>query len=318
MSKYKDINTGEEYDEIPIGKVQPIIVNGQPVTERAYNKYYNSHPIQLEEYIVTPQKENSTTLAAYYDRMAGMTPNNYINHVNNTYNDNRIRRSNYWEGIFNVASPSQIFGAYVDYQQGERPFLEGLWYGNSGWVPDNFANKYPRISTLANMIVDGTLGHGINTFYKWGTTQKLIGEGASKRAYSSPFSRKVYFEGADPAYIQEQNNFPGSLQYKLERYDIDGKPIYSAPKVRMVSKPSKNFIKNAINKQFFPTKVFGDTETVFINPTTQKVMLDAEWGKTLFGKTYVVDPEILSIQDYLGILKQGGKIICHQKKKTTN
>lgn len=313
MSKYKDINTGQEYDELPEDKVQPIIVKGQPVTEYAHDKYYSSHPIELEEYVIIPQQPKSTTMAAYYDRMSNLTESNFLQSLNTAHNDQRIRSANHWQGIGNMLSPGQYIGAGVDYFQGEHPFWEGVWYGNNGWVPDNFAGQYPRTSMLINAGTDLALAHGIGRFYNWGTTPKLIGEGANKRAYSAPFSRRVYFEGANPEYIKTQNNVPGALKYKLEKYDIDGQPIYSSPKVRIVSRPSKGFIKRAIKNQFFPTNVVGDTETVFINPARQQVMSDTEWGRSLFGRTYAVDPEVLSIPEYFSILKKGGKLNGNKK-----
>lgn len=298
MSKYIDVNTGKEYNNIPKGKVQPLFINGIPVTESAYDTYRSKHPTQLEEVIIEPapkiNPEDTEQNLKYRQKVAKA--------------DALTAETSAFHKLLNFLSPSQYIGAAFDYFQGESPFWKGVYDGNSGWVPDIFARQYPRASVLINTGTDIALAHGIGKIYNWGTTPKLIGEGANKRAYSAPFSRKVYFEGADPEYIQTQNRVPGSLKYKLEKYDIDGKPVYSSPKVRIVSRPSKGFIKRAIKNQFFPTNVAGDTETVFINPSRQQVILDAEWGRNLFGRTYAVDPEVLSIPEYFSILKKGGKL----------
>lgn len=222
--------------------------------------------------------------------------------------DARTAETSAFHKPLNFLSPSQYVGAAFDYFQGESPFWEGVYNGNSGWVPDNFARQYPRATTLINTGVDAALGHGTGKVYNWGTTPRLIGEGASKKVYSAPFSRKVYSVGGDPEYIQMQNNVPGALQNKFEGYTLEGEPVFSSPKVKMISGPNKSFIKKAINHQFFPTEVIGDTETVFINPGTKQVLLDMEYGRDWLGRTYAVDPEVLPTDEYFKMLKRGGKV----------
>lgn len=70
----------------------------------------------------------------------------------------------------NVLSPSQQFGAIVDWAQGEKGYWEGIGGGNSGFFPDEYAKEHPIVSTIGNMIADGivlnNINKGINVFNK--------------------------------------------------------------------------------------------------------------------------------------------------------
>lgn len=70
----------------------------------------------------------------------------------------------------NVLSPSQQFGAIVDWAQGEKGYWEGIGGGNSGFFTDEYAKEHPIVSTIGNMIADGTvlnnINKGINIFNK--------------------------------------------------------------------------------------------------------------------------------------------------------
>ena len=249
MSKYKDINTSQEYDQIPEGKVQPIIVNGQPVTEEAYNKYYNSHPIELEEVIISPKQNKSTTIAAYYDRIADVSPDNYIRHINQSYSDNQIRRANYWEGIPNLFSLSQYIGAAIDYAQGEKPFWNGVWYGNSGYLPDNFAIENPRLTAVLNSLGDIGLTYGLAKTYQWGTTPRF------KYGTETPIVEYTYFSPRVKKYSQVtptemhiRNNTKGFVRSDYKGKDPStGLYIYIQPKIWFPNNPRLAF-NRAISK----------------------------------------------------------------------
>lgn len=70
----------------------------------------------------------------------------------------------------NVLSPSQQFGAIVDWAQGEKGYWEGIGGGNSGFFTDEYAKEHPIVSTIGNMIADGivlnNINKGINVFNK--------------------------------------------------------------------------------------------------------------------------------------------------------
>ena len=70
----------------------------------------------------------------------------------------------------NVLSPSQQFGAIVDWAQGEKGYWEGIGAGNSGFFTDKYAEEHPIISTIGNTIADGiildNINKGINVFNK--------------------------------------------------------------------------------------------------------------------------------------------------------
>lgn len=62
----------------------------------------------------------------------------------------------------NVLSPSQQFGAIVDWAQGEKGYWEGIGGGNSGFFTDKYAEEHPIISTIGNTIADGIILDNIN------------------------------------------------------------------------------------------------------------------------------------------------------------
>lgn len=70
----------------------------------------------------------------------------------------------------NVLSPSQQFGAIVDWAQGEKGYWEGIGGGNSGFFTDEYAKEHPIVSTIGNTIADGiilnNINKGINVFNK--------------------------------------------------------------------------------------------------------------------------------------------------------
>ena len=52
----------------------------------------------------------------------------------------------------NVLSPSQQFGAIVDWAQGERGYWEGIGGGNSGFFTDEYAKEHPIITSTGNAL----------------------------------------------------------------------------------------------------------------------------------------------------------------------
>lgn len=80
----------------------------------------------------------------------------------------------------NVLSPSQQFGAIVDWAQGEKGYWEGIGGGNSGFFTDEFAKNNPEEALIGNIVAEIALGAGtskltplvsntINQIYESGT-----------------------------------------------------------------------------------------------------------------------------------------------------
>lgn len=58
----------------------------------------------------------------------------------------------------NFLSPSQQYGAIVDWAQGDRGYWEGIGSTNSGFFTDKFAEKHPYWTIVGNMVGDAALG----------------------------------------------------------------------------------------------------------------------------------------------------------------
>lgn len=246
---------------------------------------------------------------------AQLSDPNFIHKVNLAHADQQVRNTSFTDDQtldfwLNALQPSQQVGAIIDGIQGGSygDYVQSLKEGNSGFFSDEFYKQHPELATIGNLIGDVATLYGGPKVYKWGNTPRLVGEGAQKKVYSAPFWRKVYSVGGDLEYIQLQSSMPGANKSKFVGYTLDGQAIHSQPKVKMIDRPSKGYIEKLIKNHFFPTEVAGDTETVFINPATQTVMLDPNYGRTLFGRVVNVDPEVLSIPEYFSMLKKGGKL----------
>ena len=61
----------------------------------------------------------------------------------------------------NVLSPSQQFGAIVDWAQGEKGYWEGIGEGNSGFFTDEYAKEHPIITSTGNALTDAAITAGI-------------------------------------------------------------------------------------------------------------------------------------------------------------
>ena len=61
----------------------------------------------------------------------------------------------------NVLSPSQQFGAIVDWAQGEKGYWEGIGGGNSGFFTDEYAKEHPIITSTGNALTDAAITAGI-------------------------------------------------------------------------------------------------------------------------------------------------------------
>lgn len=317
MSTYKDIITGEEYDEIPKGKVQPYIVKGQAVTEGAYDRYYNEHPTELDEVVVLP--DNVRRKQNEY-----LNDPNFPSKINRDAADRQVRRTaftdentlSFW---LHALSPSQQVGAVIDGFQGGSygDYVRSLTYGNSGIFTDNYAVRHPIVSTVGNIGFDILAPYSWMKSYRYATTPQMIGQGAEKEAWlMNPLSREVTLIGGDPAYIAEQSNLPRSIKYTSQGVTKDGRAVTTAPRVIMKKNPSRSFIQDMHRRGFFRMRMPGDTERVYVNPRTWQVILDAEYGWSPWLGEAFVDSGTMPLSDYAMMIghRKGGKLIAKYKK----
>lgn len=318
-TEYVDINTGKVYNDIPEGAVQPYIVNGQPVTEQAYNAYHERYPEQLDEIVIYPQKQKSDTMGAYYDRMSNLTEKNFLRSLNTKYDANRIRRANHWSGISNMLSPSQYFGAIFDYAQRERPFWESIWYGNSGFMPDNFARENPRTSTLLNMFGDTVLGIGGSKFYSWGTESRFHYGNETPIVETTYFSPKVTKHSMiSPSEMHVRNNTTGFVKSSFKGTDADGLYIYTQPKMWFPKNPKVAFnriLNNAVKKGYEVISHPNLQGPALLNKRFNRVISDfGETGRGQVGWTWrgpgFSDAAFETIPEFMiAMEKNGGKLI---------
>lgn len=150
--------TGEQFWEIPERWTK--VTNLNQLTAKAQDEYRSNHPIELNNidiYLTSGKGARNTTLGSYYDRMSDKTENNFINSVNRTYEDAQVSEATAFEKPLNYLSPGQYFDVLIKSAKGKQSLwdgFKGIYDGNSGWVSDEFATKYPRLSTMFNVFGD--------------------------------------------------------------------------------------------------------------------------------------------------------------------
>lgn len=172
-------------------------------------------------------------------------------------------------------------------------------------VLQQYADK--KWAPFVNTGLDIGLTYGIGKFLDWGTTPRVIGRGTFKEAVSAPFSNKVRIYGGDANYMAEQSQVPHSLKYKYEGTTLDGRPIHTTQKVRMIKNPGRKLFQKMADNDYFPTEYGEDSQLAFVNPSGVG-LFDVEFGKDFFGRSYIVDPEPLSLYDANKLYKNGGVI----------
>lgn len=308
--KYKDYKTGKEYDKIPENYTIPLIVKDQPITEEAYDKYYENNPINLEDIEIYPDPEF----------IPNDTEQNLKIRDNIKREDDRIAEATAFHKPLNFLSPSQWFGAYINYLQGESPFWKGIYDGNSGYIPDKFANEYPRATVLLNMLGDTAFGKVVSktpSGYRYLTEPIEYGGAESKVVTSriSPFVTK--YSSISPTDAHSLNQIENFLKLNYKGTQ-NGQAVYTQPKA-IIFKNSKLLYKQAIkdfmNKGLKRIQEFPGYDS-FEYPSRNYVVTDlGEYGSGQLGwspfrpfKPSWVDLGILSKPDYLSIMKNGGNI----------
>lgn len=169
MNKVQYIDTeGNIYNNIPKGFVKrsQLTKKGRQIADDLYRR---NNPTELDELIVYPslgKGARSTSIGSYYDKANTMTEANMEHAKRVAQSDALVRETSAFEKPLNFLSPGQWFGATVDYYQGESPFWEGIYNGNSGWVTDKYAREHPGMAVLVNMAGDAAFGELAGLTYK--------------------------------------------------------------------------------------------------------------------------------------------------------
>lgn len=158
--------------------------------------------------------------------------------------DARTAETSAFHKPLNFLSPSQYVGAAFDYFQGESPFWEGVYNGNSGYVSDNFARKYPRLTAISNMIGDIILSQGTSKAYAWGTTPRYAYGTETPLVEYTHFSPRVTKHTTiTPREMHIRNNTPGFVKSTYKGIDSDGLYVYTQPKMWFPKNPKVAFNK---------------------------------------------------------------------------
>lgn len=115
----------------------------------------------------------------------------------------------------NVLSPSQQFGAIVDWAQGEKGYWEGIGGGNSGFFTDEYAKEHPIWTLVGNGAIDmatGLLGIDAVNMATTGTRSSLMSGAQTVRNITPALSRYLT-KGRN--YLRSKN--PWSKRYSTDR-----------------------------------------------------------------------------------------------------
>lgn len=169
MNRVQYVDTrGNIYNDMPEGFVRrsQLTEKGKQIADDLYRE---NNPVELDELAVYPSSgkgAKSTNIGSYYDKVNTMTEANIEHAKRVAQSDALVRETSAFEKPLNFLSPGQWFGAAVDYYQGEHPFWEGIYNGNSGWVTDNYAREHPGMAALVNMFGDAAFGELAGLTYK--------------------------------------------------------------------------------------------------------------------------------------------------------
>lgn len=315
MGKYRDINTGKEYDEIPKGKVQPLIVNGQAVTEEAHDKYYDQHPTELEEVVVTPEQKglyNPWEIPVFSKQRtesqrrhpravetAGSSLGTTMEFIDVNLPWLKVTRPTWWASNIAKGRIANPFN-YNEHDNGIFDFPALQQYANEWYTP------------WINAGFDLGITYGGANFLKWANTSKSIQgiEGVTSYKPLSPFVEKVIY---DPTYQELKNSIPTRrfLKSKYIGTTSEGFPKYRQLRVIPSKKVSKEFYRGLAKDDIFPTEVDGYDEVLAFSPSNRLMFGDFEGNTGVLPwfpfKQYAYDFAALPPEVYTN-LKEGGKI----------
>lgn len=304
---YYDVLSGKRYSTIPKG-----FVKYSELSKKEQNaiqeKYRKDNPIVLDEVTIysggEPVVNPSETEANLKHRAAVKQA------------DALTKETAAFEKVLNFASPGQWVGAGIDALQGQTPFWLGLLNGNSGWVPDLLAQNYPITSNIVNFIGDIAIPYAGAKFYKWGTTPRLIGQGAEAVVRSAPLSTQVTKVTTIPrAEMHARNMVPGALKSRYVKTS-NGLTTYTQPKVRILSKERLAKANKALERIMSGTKWKKIT-----HPNMEGIgFTDGNWvvsdigpgniGRDWLGRLRLVDFSMEPMPAFkLAMQKRGGRLI---------
>lgn len=259
---YFDPTTGETFTSMPAGKRR--IKNADQLKEEYANTIKENYAQELPEVVVYPTSgkgARSTNLGSFYDRIANTTEKNYLGRINRSLEDERIARANHWEGIMNPLSPGQWVGAAIDASQGERDFLEGLWYGNSGWVGDKFAADNPKVATMINLFLDSAIG-----------AKAVKAKSATTKYFTDPVNNPIK-NAIELGMYSSRGSANLSTILETVGKDIKNNPKLFRQSIKypfMKNSPKKTAISNAVQNYFNYNGLWhgawGDISDVGFNP----------------------------------------------------
>lgn len=325
MSKYIDINTGKEYDEIPEGKVQPYIVKGQTVTEGAYDRYYNEHPTELDEVVITPGNQQEPESTSYDPTM---TEQNMFHRSKVAAADARVKRTAFTDedtlqfALESLSPVHQARAIYDGFKGGSyQAYVNSLKYHNPGLFNHELYEKYPWLEVF-NAGADIGLTLGTSSLYRYATTPKIIdGATETQRVISYPFSPYVHkVINGDAEYIALKNSLSKRvLKSEYEGNSLEGYPVYRQLKVIPSKTITKEFRRGLAKDNFYPTTIEGYDNVVAFNPM-RKLFLDDIEGNVgrlpwLPFRQYAYDLSALTPAEQVATIgyRKGGKLIPKYK-----
>lgn len=327
MSKYIDINTGKEYDEIPQGKVQPLIVNGQAVTEGAHDRYYEQHPIELEELVVEPERKPSYNFSTLFEpitnRIEVQTKHPYATDLaGNSLSTLGEFVDTTTGGALKLLSPSHDAGLVASALNGEsiNPFdINSKWYENNGLFELPILQRYQNHWSVPwiNLLADVGVGYGGVKFVQYGDKWIPFDAGAestvSKRLFSPGVVRKV--SNIPPEEMVRRNAY--NVQSKLVGRTPEGQYIYEQIELEPLKQELtiKDLMQIGKRTNTYPVKKFG--EWTLYNPYKEEYLIDLNgnvgrnpkrsWLMP-FDAVPVSEGELMAIA-----MKKGGKLIPRAK-----
>ena len=209
------------------------------VTQNSYNEA-NATPqwgIHDKGYFRGINSDRAWTSNAINHRLRTMFADDYTD---------RVANMSYFT---NWLSPGQWFGAGIDALQGERNFWEGLTYGNSGWVSDNFAKEHPTAAFWLNFVGDTVAGAPVETANLVRASSTAAGRALFKSALKTDVGRNWYLSRA---INSSAKGWDGTVGYNYFRDPDSWYRILSRPEVEGIQEIGMNV--TSTDTKLFPTR----------------------------------------------------------------
>lgn len=148
----------------------------------------------------------------------------------------------------NLLSPSQQVGALIDMAQGEG-YWNNIALGNSGLLPDKFAEEYPITSLFVNALADAKLYKGA-----WNSTRdyqfrKTLNEEIANINYTPNIPRKeIYHSNHVSSPNTEGLNFVKELEATRNQPFIDAYNQWNTFGYTKVPNEDASFLSNSLTR----------------------------------------------------------------------